>query len=661
MIQKYDAILEEPRGATRVLTLDFGPVNVRALPIRSGLMAALLRAERNESIVSVVVVGSGGQFCGGTDPEEFAHGKAISAPSLRGHINPFMETRTKPVVAAIEGVAPGGGLGLALGCHLRVADATAQVGLPETNFGIIPGAGGTQRLPRAIGTDRAAEMIVDGAIVAADTLRDTELFPQVVSGEVLSAAIDAARAAAERGGPFPTLMDMPAAPLTPAARDATLEGTKRRPSAAATHTALDAIERAATHAPEEALWAEYQDFIGLLNGRESAAQHHVLLSERAASKVEGLPSDTARRDIQRVGIVGAGYMGSGIASVCAAAGYEVMLFDALPGAAARRAGDGVTPVGSLSDLADCDLVIDAAKEDLSVKRAIFAAMDAVCRSDAILASNTSSLEIERIAAATSHVGRVLGIHFFGPVEVMRLVEVVRGQDTDAVTLATAMRFARSLRKLPICVRSGPGFLGNRLFDRYLDQALDLVSRGTLPHDVDAAMQAAGFRVGPFRSMDMIGLDVLMLARPEAPPPPGWEIARALTHAGRLSVKSGAGFYRYGEYSRPRVDLTPADDLPAPLSGATPGAGEIAERLMMALGVEGARALADRTVQRPSDIDVVFTSGYGFPPQLGGPMHWAATRGWPRTLIGLEHLAHRTQNDHWSPPANLVAWATKDEA
>lgn len=549
MIQKYDAILEEPRGATRVLTLDFGPVNVRALPIRSGLMAALLRAERNESIVSVVVVGSGGQFCGGTDPEEFAHGKAISAPSLRGHINPFMEATTKPVVAAIEGVALGGGLELALGCHLRVADATAQVGLPETNFGIIPGAGGTQRLPRAIGTDRAAEMIVDGAIVAADTLRDTELFPQVVSREVLSAAIDAARAAAERGGPFPTLMDMPAAPLTPAARDATLEGTKRRPSAAATHTALDAIERAATHAPEEALWAEYRDFIVFLNGRESAALHHVLLSERADSKVEGLPSDSARRDI----------------------------------------------------------------------------------------------------------------HFFGPVEVMRLVEVVRGQDTDAVTLATAMRFARSLRKLPICVRSGPGFLGNRLFDRYLDQALDLVSRGTLPHDVDAAMQAAGFRVGPFRSMDMIGLDVLMLARTEAPPPPGWEIARALTHAGRLSVKSGGVFYRYGEDSRPRVDPTPADDLPAPLSGATPGAGEIAVRLMMALGVEGARARADGTAQRPSDICVVFTSGYGFPPQLGGPMHWAATRGWPRTLIGLEHLAHRTQNDHWSPPANLVAWATKDEA
>ncbi len=684
-------VITERRGPVAVLRLAHPPVNGIGLALRSGLLAALDAALADPAVGAIVVTGGEQVFSGGADVSEFGSARSSTAPFLPQVIG-ALEAAAKPVVAAIAGNCLGGGLELALGCHWRVATADAMLGLPEVKLGLLPGAGGTQRLPRAVGLETALNMIVSGDPVRADALLGTDLVDAVVDGPVVDAAVAFAQQALAEGRAPRRLREQK---VNAPRADAFLQFARTQVKAKnrflpAPLQCVEAVAHAVNQPFDEGLRLERAAFLALMNTPESRALRHAFFAERAAAKVEGLAEDTPVRPIRTVGVVGAGTMGGGITMALVNVGIAVVLLEASQAAldkglaTIRRNYEGsvakgrlapgkmeaalalITPTLSYNALADADLVIEAVFEHLGVKAEVFARLDAVCRPGAILASNTSALDLNRIAQFTRRPAEVIGLHFFSPANQMRLLEVVRGAATADDVLATAMALARRMKKVAVVAGVCDGFIGNRMLARYGAAANELLDLGALPQQVDRALEVWGFAMGPFRVGDLAGLDIGWAGRKRrAAENPGQDFsacADRLCEAGRFGQKTGAGWYRYAPGSRaaiPDPEVTKIIEAWRAERGCTPRKvtdAKIVERCVWALANEGARILADGIAQRAGDIDTVYLNGYGFPRFRGGPMKAADEAGLPMVARALQRIAGESRAAHWTPAPLLVELA-----
>ena len=684
-------VITERRGPVALLRLAHPPVNGIGLALRSGLLAALDAALADPAVGAIVVTGGEEVFSGGADVSEFGSARSSTAPFLP-QVIAALEASAKPVVAAIAGNCLGGGLELALGCHWRVAKADAMLGLPEVRLGLLPGAGGTQRLPRAVGLEAALNMIVAGDPVRADALLGTDLVDAVVDGPVVEAAVAFAQQTLADGRAPRRLRELKVkAPRADAflqfARTSVKAKNRFLP---APLQCVEAVAHAVNQPFDEGLRLERAAFLALMNTPESRALRHAFFAERAAAKVEGLAEDTPVRPIRTVGVIGAGTMGGGITMALVNVGIPVLLLEASQAAldkgmaTIRRNYEGsvakgklappkmeaalalITPTLSYDALADADLVLEAVFEDLGVKAEVFARLDAVCKPGAILASNTSALDLNKIAQFTRRPADMIGLHFFSPANQMRLLEVVRAAATADDVLATAMALARRMKKVAVVAGVCDGFIGNRMLARYSAAASELLDLGALPQQVDRALEAWGFAMGPFRVGDLAGLDIGWAGRKRrAAEHPGQDFsacADRLCEAGRFGQKTGAGWYRYAPGSRaaiPDPEVTQLIEAWRAERGCTPrkvSDAEIVERCVWALANEGARILADGIAQRAGDIDTVYLNGYGFPRFRGGPMKAADEAGLPMVARALQRIASESQAVHWTPAPLLVELA-----
>ncbi len=681
-------------GDIAVLTLDNPPVNGFGLQQRRALIQALDAAAADAEVRGVVVTGAGRLFSGGADIREFGKPEMTASPHLLDVLQ-VAEECPKPVVAAINGTCMGGGLEFSLACHGRVAQASASVGLPEVKLGLLPGSGGTQRLPRALGLERALELIVSGDPVAAAELRDAALFDAVVDDDVVGAACALARRLAD-GATLPRLRerDVPdAAQAAPRLAQRREQAARKYPNQPARLHAIDAV--AASCGDFDAGMAlERWLFFALLATPESHAMRHAFFAERAAAHVRGVPEDTAVREVRRVGVVGAGTMGGGIAMNFLNAGMDVVLVEARQdalerGLATMRANyEHSARRGRLSAqqveqrmallhpsleygaLADCDLVIEAVFEDLEVKREVFGRLDAVVRAGAILASNTSTLDLDAIAGFTRRPGDVVGMHFFSPANVMKLLEVVRGRATAPDVLATVMRLARRIGKTAVVSGVCDGFIGNRMLEHYGRMAHFLVEEGASPQQVDRALESWGMAMGPFRMSDLAGNDIGWAIRKrryvDKPQMRYSRLADRLCELGRFGQKTGAGWYRYQPGSREALPDPEVDALirqyrrDIGVQARAVSDREIVERCIYALVGEAARILQEGIAQRASDIDMVYLAGYGFPVWRGGPLLWADMQGSFMVARRMREFAAQPGGDagFWEPAPWLAQRAER---
>jgi 3-hydroxyacyl-CoA dehydrogenase len=676
-----------------VITMNSPPVNGLGFDLRVALTAALERAQRTPEITAIVLTGTPKAFSGGADIREFNSPKALATPNLLDVIR-TLEAMTKPVVAAISGVALGGGLELALGCHYRVANASAQIALPEVKLGILPGGGGTQRLPRLVGIDTALEMITSGAMLPAAKLASTKLFDAIIEGDLLEGAL----AFAERIAtvkPIPRVRDIPLK-LAHAEEFHAAARAKVAPLAGAFPAPLrcvDAVVAAGTRAFDDGLAYEMALFQELVNSPESRALRHAFFGERAAAKIPDVPETTPQRAIKKVGVIGAGTMGGGIAMNFLNAGLPVVILETQQDALDRglavirknyaaQVGKGklkqelldarmalLTPTLEYAALADADIVIEAVFEDLKVKQQVFEQLDAVCKPGAILASNTSTLDLDKIASFTQRPQDVVGLHFFSPANVMRLLEVVRGKATAIEVMATVMQLAKTIRKLPVVSGVCDGFIGNRMLNPYFRECMRLIEEGALPQQVDAAMEAFGMAMGPFRMSDLAGNDVGWYVRKrhyaEYPEMPRASVADRICELGRYGQKTGSGWYRYEPGDRrahadPVVEQIILDESQkAGVTRREIPAAEIVERLVYALANEGARIVEEGIALRASDVDMVYLNGYGFPAHRGGPMLYVDTVGLQNVVERMAVFAQGPSKDakaFWSPAPLLTQLA-----
>jgi 3-hydroxyacyl-CoA dehydrogenase len=645
-IRFSDTVRGEVQGDVLVVIIENPPVNALSVDVRAGLVAALDRAAGDAGILGLVITGAGKTFIGGADIREF--GQPPVEPILPAVIE-RLEDSEKPTVAAINGAALGGGLEVALGCHYRVASSAAQMGLPEVKLGIVPGAGGTQRLPRLIGIPAAIDLIGSGRSVKAKEAHVLGLIDEIADAGTVEAALVAVRRLAGRDPRRTGQLAVPATDSAAVEKAKTRILAKPRGQEAPAE-AIRLVE-AAARPVAEGLTDERATFLKLRDGGEAAALRHVFFAERQASKVEDLEGVPPRL-VETIGIAGLGLMGSGIAVAALSAGYRVVGLDRDDEAAARgrerilgllqknlSAGridqamfdaqeSRLSVTAADADLAPCDLVIEAVFDDLDVKIDLFRRLDKVIRPDAILATNTSYLNPDEIAAATAHPERVLGLHFFSPAHVMRLLEVVRCARTAPDVLATGLAVAKKLRKLPIVTGVTEGFIGNSIFSAYRREAEFLLEDGALPHEIDAALEDYGFPMGLFAVYDMAGLEIAWARRKRQaakrdPSERYVEIADRLCEAGRLGQKAGRGWYAYPEGKR-QVDPVVTEIIVQcrASKGITPRsftATEIVGRLLAAMAAEGRKLLEDGIAARESDIDLVMINGYGFPAHKGGPM------------------------------------------
>ncbi|MCB5203146.1 enoyl-CoA hydratase/isomerase family protein [Neorhizobium sp. T786] len=642
----------ELRQAVLLVTIDNPPVNALSADVRAGLMAALDQVERSVEIRAMVITGAGKTFIGGADIREF--GKPSVDPILPTVIE-RIEVFAKPVAAAINGAALGGGLELALACHHRIAAPVAQMGLPEVKLGIVPGAGGTQRLPRLAGIPAAIDLIGSGRSVKAAEASSLGIIDAVSKADLIETAIAAATALAGHDLRRTGSLAVPSAEPTDVEK-ARSKILKKVRGQQAPSEAIRLVEMA-TRAIAEGLADERDTFLRLRDSEQAAALRHVFFAERQASKVEGLDG-IEPRPVETIGICGLGLMGSGIAVAALGAGYRVIGLDQT-GEAAERGRQGIIALlernlssGRLDqagfeaqttrlsvtaqdlDLAPSDLVIEAVFDDLDVKVDLFRRLDRVLRPDAVLATNTSYLNPDEIAASTLHPERVLGLHFFSPAHVMRLLEVVRCGKTAPDVLATGLAVAKKLRKLAVVTGVTEGFIGNRIFSAYRREAEFLLEDGALPHEIDAALESYGFPMGLFAVYDMAGLEIAWARRKRQaagrnPSERYVEIADRLCEAGRLGQKAGRGWYAYNPDGKRQLDpeVTAFIENCRAEKGITPcsfTAEEIVKRLLAAMSYEGRRLLDEDIASRESDIDLVMINGYGFPAQKGGPMFAAQT-------------------------------------
>jgi 3-hydroxyacyl-CoA dehydrogenase len=651
------------RDGVAVIAFQSPPVNSLGFELRQKLLAALERATSDAMARAVVLIGANGTFSAGADIREFGKSEMRRGPSL-WTLNAVLDEFPKPVVAAVEGIALGGGLELAMCCHHRVALASARVGLPEVKLGLLPGAGGTQRLPRLIGIDNALNVMLGGDPLPVSLFAKSPLFDAVVETDLIERAIEVAQKSA---------VSLAAGKSLPRARDRAIRepdlealcqfarnGAKTAfPHFPAPVAIIDAVQFGATHPFDAGIEEEGRLFKQLMDGPVSAALRHVFFAERSASRIADLPEGTKPRQIKSVAIIGAGTMGTGIAINFLNAGIATRLLeinqegldrgiarvrDVYEGQVKKGKLDAtkmqsrlalLQPVLKYEQIADVDLVIEAVFEDMAIKKKVFAQLDAVLKPGAILATNTSTLDIDQIAGGTSRPADVIGLHFFSPANIMKLLEVVRGAKTAPDVLATAMAIAKQIRKTAVVSGVCDGFIGNRMINQYAAQAMQMVEEGASPEQVDRAIEAFGFAMGPFRMGDLAGNDI------------GWHIrkrqyaegtlkirqrvADALCEMGRFGQKTGAGWYDYRKGDR---QAYPSPVVAKLIEQERQAAGkplrkiddrEIIERLVYSLVNEGARILEEGIAQRASDIDLVYLTGYGFPVWRGGPMHYAESQ------------------------------------
>jgi 3-hydroxyacyl-CoA dehydrogenase len=667
-------------GAARLIEIDNPPVNAASHAVREGVLAALRAVEADASAACVVIACKGRTFVAGADIKEF--GKPPLSPSLP-ELCAAIEASGKPVVAALHGTALGGGCEIALACHGRVAAAGARLGLPEVKLGLLPGAGGTQRLPRLVGMEAAIEMVASGRMVAANEALAMGLVDKVADGDPVSAALALALALAEL--PLRRTGERPVPAFDAGAAEARIAAIERKARGQASPGRAARTALLAGSLPfGEGLAAERAAFLELVASEQSAALRHVFFAEREAGKVPGLEG-AQPRPIATVGVAGAGTMGSGIAAALAESGFQVIVVErgdaamaagkeriaaihdrALAAgridAAARDARIAATRLSAdLSAFAPCDLVIEAVFDELQVKQELFAALSGIVRPDAILATNTSYLDPDAIASAASHPARVVGMHFFSPANVMRLLEVVKARDTAADVLATAFSVGKRLGKLCVLAGNGEGFIGNRIFSAYRRQCEYMLEDGALPHEIDAAMEAFGLPMGPFAVFDLAGLDIAWarrkrLAAGRDPAERYVHVADILCEKGRFGQKAGAGWHAYKEGKRaPDPEVAAIIEAEAARKGIVRraiGPDEIRSRIIAAMVNEGARLLEEGIALRASDIDLVFVNGYGWPGWRGGPMFQADQLGLGAILAEVERMKAR-DGAGWEP-ARLLA-------
>ncbi len=667
-----------------IVTLDNPPVNSMSHHLRKPLNEALVKLREDASVEGVVVACAGRTFVAGADITEFGSPKAIASPNLRELIV-TLESFTKPTVAAIHGTAFGGGLELAMGCHFRVADQNAKFGLPEVKLGLLPGAGGTVRLPRLVGPGKALKIIVSGNPIGAKEALAEGLVEAVYESDLVTNAVNFAKEKVRSGTPLVAVRDredkIAAAKADLAGFDATAaELLKKSRGLDAPRRCADSVRNSITMPFDEALTKEREYFVELVEGDQSRAQRHLFFAQREAAKVAGVGPEVKPRAIKRAGIIGAGTMGGGIAMSFLNGGIPVTILEmtreALDRGTANMAKNYDISVkrGSLTeevkakrlgllkgttdyaDLADCDLIIEAVFEEMAVKKEVFGKLDAVAKPGAILASNTSYLDVNEIAASTSRPADVLGMHFFSPANVMKLLEIVRGKKTAPDVLATALDVAKRIAKVPVVVGVCHGFVGNRMLAARSAELEDLLLEGATPSQVDKVFTDFGWPMGPFAMGDLAGLDI------------GWRnrkslgksaaIGDALCEQGRFGQKTGKGYYIYEAGSRapkPDPEVEALIEEKAREKGVNRreiSADEIAERTMYPMVNEGAKILEEGIAARASDVDIVWINGYGFPIGKGGPMFWAELEGLGRIVERLEHWHGKTGKDVFEPAALL---------
>ena len=685
-----DAVTVSHRDRVAVVTLHNPPVNGLGFAVRSELHNALATTAQDTAVSAVVLTGDGKMFSGGADIREFNLTPPSGTPPLPALID-AIETSEKPVVAAIHGVALGGGLELTLGCHARLATPGTRLGLPEVTLGFVPGAGGTQRLPRLIGVPDALDLIVNGLRVTAERALTLGLIDNIVDGDLLSAAIDYARRCADGTQPLrrtSTLNERLAATLADPSlfNDFRQKITRNARGYDAPYACVDCIEASVTQPFTEGLANERATFLRLVNSDQSKALRHAFFAEREVNKIPDVPKYTPTRSIERSAVVGCGTMGRGIAMTFANAGIPVTVFDVSQEAldkglqtiqqqyAATVAKGRLSPpemdtrLASISttldytDLADADIVVEAVFEDMLLKKEVFRALDTVCQPNAILATNTSTLDINEIAAATNRPQQVIGTHFFSPAHIMKLMENVRGGHTSPETIASVMALAKRLGKIGVLVGICDGFVGNRMLYAYRRQADFLLEEGALPQQIDKVIYDFGMPMGPYAMGDLAGLDVgWRIRQAQAATRPKHlrysTIADRVCELGRFGQKTNAGWYRYTEGSRTPIPDPEIEQLIRSIS-AEHGITRrnitdqnILERCLYPLINEGAKILEEGLAQRASVIDIVWMYGYGFPRYRGGPMFWA-------NLIGVKTVydtMSRLYDEHgdWLEPAPLL--------
>jgi 3-hydroxyacyl-CoA dehydrogenase len=681
-------------GDVAVITMNNPPINGLGYATRVGLTSGLEKANADPSVKSIVITGAGKAFSGGADIKEFGSPKAVAEPNLLSVIL-AIENSAKPVVAAVHSVAMGGGLELSLGCHYRIAAPGAQIALPEVKLGLIPGAGGTMRLPRVLGVETALNMIVSGQPVKSEMLAQLpgqKLLDKMASSaeSLADEALAFARSVAD-ARPLPLVRDLPSRhPLGDAyfqfARNMVKGMAKNLPAPV---KAVDAVEASTRKKFDEGLAYEREIFLNLMLTPESRALRHLFMAERAASKIADVPEDTPRREIKSVAVIGAGTMGGGISMNFLNAGIPVKMLEMkqealdrglatirknyesqvkkgkLKGDVCEQRMSLLTTTLDYADLKNADLVIEAVFEEMGVKQKVFEKLDEVMKPGAILASNTSTLDLNQIASFTKRPQDVVGLHFFSPANVMKLLEVVRGAKTGKDVMATVMAVAKKIKKTAVVSGVCDGFIGNRMVEQYSRQAGFLLDEGATPQQVDRAIEKFGFAMGPFRMGDLAGNDIgWAIRKRRAQERPNMLYSRTadkLCELGRFGQKTGAGWYDYQVGKR---DAIPSQLVNKMIEDHRKELGiaprkisdeEIVQRLVFALVNEGARILEDGIAARASDIDIVYITGYGFPMHRGGPMLYADQVGLFNLVQAMKRFQRNPRDDakFWEPAALIT--------
>src|ERR1700694_1492387 len=678
------------RDGIAVITMNHPPVNGLGNALRAAIMEYLKKAEADPAIKGALLIGSAKAFSGGADIREF--NKPREKPDLPD-VNDQQDAMTKPLVAAIGGFALGGGLELALACHSRIALPKSQLGLPEVKLGILPGSGGTQRLPRIIPMMEALRMMTTGNPIAAEKAKALGLVDEIVEGDLLEAALVYVNKLLSEKKPRRRIRDLKAKldgdpkAFFAQAREQVAKESKGYP---APLEIVACAEAAVTQPFDEGRKFERERFAQLVNTAESKALRHMFFAERQTTRIPGVPEDTPLREIRKAAIVGAGTMGGGIAMAFANAGIPVTVVDMKQEAldrglsSIRKNYEGtvakgrlkqedmerrmclITPSFKMVDMGEADIIVEAVFERMDVKQDLFKKVDGTAKPGAILATNTSTLDVDKIAEATQRPQDVIGTHFFSPANVMRLLEVVRGRQTGKDVLATTMKLGKTLKKLPVVSGVCDGFIGNRMLERYVQQAMFLLEEGATPQQVDAALQKWGLAMGPFTMSDMAGKDIGWEVRKrryqEKPEMVYSKFADRICELGRFGQKTGKGFYRYEAGERkplpdPEVDKLLQDyRVEIGVKPRSISDEEIVARCLYALANEGAYILEEGIALRASDIDMVYLTGYGFAPYRGGPMFYADTVGLDKVLAAIERFRQGYQGSQWKPAPLLVKLA-----
>ena len=681
------------QGQVAVITLKNPPVNALSVGLRTAIADGVERAADDASIRAIVIVGSGNAFCGGADVSEFGRPAMAASPTL-WDLFALIENSPKPVVAAINGLALGGGLELALACHYRIAATGAQIGLPEVKLGLLPGAGGTQRLPRLVGVERALNMILSGNPVSARDLAGTDLLDSTANGDMTAAAVAFAQRVVAEKMPLKKARDIT---IDPSNAEALLQFSRGAVAPAAKNypaplKCIDAVEAAVFKPFDAGMKVEQSIFIELMNTTQSKALRHAFFATRAAAKIPDVPGSTPLRPIKSVAVIGAGTMGGGIAMNFANAGIPVTVLETAQAAldkglaTVRKNYENTLKKGRLTqeefdmrvkritgtlsyeDIKGADLVIEAVFEDMQVKKQVFEKLDKVAKSGAILASNTSTLDVNKIADFTRRPQDVIGLHFFSPANVSKLLEIVRGAKSAKDVVATSMAVSKQIKKVGVISGVCDGFIGNRMMNAYFRQMELLLDVGALPEQIDKALEKFGFAMGPFRVSDLAGNDILWYIRKrQYVEYPGRVFSKTpdrICELGRFGQKTGAGWYDYKPGERTAVPSELVDKIVLEESaklGITRrriSDEEIVQRALYSLINEGARILQEGIALRASDIDVVYLTGYGFPDFRGGPLFYADTVGLPNVLRTMREFAKGYQPDAWEPAPLLEQLAAE---